>query len=85
MDRVSVMGHEVNIDPPDNEGIVTDVIVICRAVYPSIQDDEVIVASSDHTTTTVQTGILYQAAQLDRDQMTLNLISDYLEGGAADE
>lgn len=80
-----IHGHDLRLVDPTEEGIVTDVLIITRIVFPSVQDDDITISFTDHTTSTIQTGMLARAQHLDTDHMTISLIQQHLDDDQEDE
>lgn len=82
---VKIHGHDLLLVDPTEEGIVTDVMIITRIVFPSVQDDDITISFTEHTTSTIQTGMLARAQHLYTDHMTSNLIQQHLDDDQEDD
>ena len=77
-ETVTIYGHEIELYDPEG-GIVTDVIIISRAVYPGTDKEKTKdgfgIMTSDNTTGAVVTGMLTQALRHDEH----NSFADYMD------
>lgn len=76
--KITIYGHEIDLYDPE-DGIVTDVIIISRAVYPGTDKERTKdgfgIMTSEDTTGAVVTGMLIQALRHDEH----NSFADYMD------
>ena len=83
MSTVNIHGHEIEISPPAQGCVITDIIILSRSVHVDDQDDDIEIATTNNTTGIVTTGIL-RAAQVHNDaQWSATTI--YYEGDEDDD
>lgn len=64
-DWVKIYGHQVPLDVPiGDDGIVTDVVVLSRVVYPATNADALLINATNNTTAIVQEGMFSAAKQV---------------------